>query len=422
MMLCLQVAKDSDVNLEALRLMNAARVPNQASISKAELVALARNVWAEAPTPVMPLSFLQDSPPANNTPQAAWMALQKKNDTTCENVLTACKHKPVVFSLSLLAKAFCDSRKRQEGVAHSRKLHSAWVEFWNRDVLAGLVLRAQAELMYEPAFLSKLPEPLTATLTDSANALCAAMLHLNRREVTWGALYAYFLAHVRSYLQSYRDYKVDVQELGKHLAKFFQTTLSREAGTPRLTQQLANAQFWSTDALALYLLHSLVKLLGCEPQYPDSADVQEAIPEISASNVLRSPSTAPRQAAAAAAAATTVNHPIVLDDAESDPPHDSHWLLRNAPSALTSLSAQLALLKAQEGAAAISAVERAANRIRDKDNDTWQFLRKFAGLPEDINSWDAATPAKAANGIGSGACKDDDIQVASKQSKPAGEA
>ena len=386
--------------------MNAA-VPGQAAASKDDSVT-SRGITAMPPTPVKPVSFLHDAQPQDKTRQAAWAAMQIKNDKTCEDLLVACKHRPDVFSLSLLTKAFCESRRRQKDVPNNRKLHAAWVLFWNTDVLAGLVLRAQAELMYEPAALAVLPHPLSAQLTEDATAVCAAMLRLNPLELTWSALYVHFLAHVRSYLveSDKGDYQVNLQDLGKHLSAFFKPTMSREAGSQHPAEQPASAHFWSTDALALYLLFSLVKLVGKEytPQWPDAPDVREGTPDISASNVLRSPSAAalhsPQNAPKPAAVAPTMRDaPIVLDDAESDPPHDSHWLLKHAPGALSGLSKQLSSLRHHQGPAAIAAVEMAALRMRDEDPATWLFLQRFAALPEDQSPWDAPASPEAANGL-----------------------
>ena len=408
--------QDAEVNMEALRRLNAAS-------QEADSAATPRDIWArskDAPHPAKPISFLYDTPPADNSPAAVWAALQKKSNKTSENVLHACKYKPVVFSLTLLAKGFCDSRKRQEKQPNSRKLHAAWVEFWNTDVLAGLVLRAQAEHMYEPAFRSRLPEPLTARLTDGATSISAAMLHLDPSEVTWGALYVYFLARVSAYLQSCRGCTVNVQTLGRYLAGFFQPTLSSEAGSPGPVQHTAMVHFWSNDALAAYLLSSLVRLLGGEPSYSDMADMLDNAPETDASNVLRSPSTAPRPAVLAATP-TSIDRPIVLDDAESEAPHDSHWLLRSAPKALTDLSDDLRKLQQHDGPAAITAVQKAAVHLRESDNETWQFLRQFAGLPEDTGPWDDPLPPKAANGADGAAAADGVNAAAHAKAKPPGE-
>lgn len=414
-------ATDPDVNLEVLRQMNAA-VTGQAAFHKADHVT-PRGFTSKPPAPVKPVSFLLHLRSDGRDLDAAWVAMQRKNDSTCEALMAACKHRPVVFNLSLLSKALCDSRKRQEGLANSRKLHQAWVQFWNLDILAGLVLRAQAELMYEPAALSILPQPLTAPLTEDATAVCAAMLHLSPGEFTWSALYIHFLDQTRSRLLQLDkgDLKVNLQDLGQYLSGIFQPSLSRAAAKSKAADAAeALAHFWSNDALAMYLLWSLVKLTGrdYDPQWPDTPETREETPEISASNVPRTPLTEPRPAALAP---TSVDAPIVLDDAESDPPYNPHWLLQHAPGALNGLSSQLSSLEHETAASAISAVERVALRIRDKDIATWQFLRQFAGLPEDKSLWDADAPARAVNGVGNNTAADGDVDASPEQTKPTGE-
>ena len=401
--------------------MNAA-VTGQAAAHKADHVT-PRGITSKPPAPVKPVSFLHDFKSVASVPHAAWTAMRRRNDNTCEALMAACKHRPVVFSLSLLSKALCDSRKRQEGLPNNRKLHAAWVQFWNTDVLAGLVLRAQAELMYEPAALSILPQPLTAPLTDDATAVGAAMLHLSLEEFTWSALYVHFLAQTRSRLLQLDkgDLKVNLQDLGEYLSGIFQPSMSRAAAKPKATDAgEALAHFWSNDALALYLLWSLVKLTGrdYDPQWPDTFEVREGTPEISASNVPRTPLTVPGPVALAP---TSVDAPIVLDDAESDPPHNPHWLLGHAPEALKGLSSQLSSLEHCTAASAISAVEKVALRIRDKDNATWQFLRQFASLPEDKSSWDADASARAVNDMENNNVADGHIDASPERTQPSGE-
>ncbi len=410
-----------DVNLEVLRQMNAA-VTGQAAFHKADHVT-PRGFTSKPPAPVKPVSFLLNLRSDARDPDAAWAAMQRKNDSTCEALMAACKHRPVVFNLSLLSKALCDSRKRQEGLPNNRKLHQAWVQFWNLDILAGLVLRAQAELMYEPAALSILPQPLTAPLTDNATAVCAAMLHLSPEEFTWSALYVHFLAQTRSRLLQLDkgDLKVNLQDLGQYLSGIFQPSLSRAAAKSKAADaEEAWAHFWTNDALAMYLLWSLVKLTSrdYDPQWPDIPEIREGTPDISASNAPHTPSTVPRPAALAP---TSVDAPIVLDDAESDPPYNPHWLLRDAPGALQALSSQLSSLEHKTATSAISAVERVALRIKDKDNATWQFLRQFASLPEDKSSWDADASARAVNGVENNTAADSDIDASPEQTKPSGE-
>lgn len=342
--------------------------------------------------------------------------MHKRHNDTCEKLLDACRHKPVVFSLKMLAEAFTNTSTREQGKHSSRKVHSKWKQFWVEDVLAGLVLRAQAELMYEPSTLSRLPEPLTAPLSEDATKLCAGMLHLSPSEVTFGALYVHFLAHVQSYIQSYQDYKVNVYELGKHLAGFFNPTLSREAVAVRHTQQAAVITFWANDALAAYLLSSLVKLLGGDPVYPETADMREQSPDTSASNalssptklwngcatqVLGSPSAASTPPAVGPSPASKRQNPIVLEpdaDAESAPPFDTHWLLGSAPQALSKLASKLQACQHRGRPRVVAAVEEAAVDVRDNDAATWQFLRKFAALPADASPWDSSLPPVDANG------------------------
>ncbi|DBA85049.1 TPA: hypothetical protein ACH3X2_005780 [Trebouxia sp. C0005] len=413
-------APDPDVNLEVLRQMNAA-MSGLAAAHKADHV-IPRGITSKPPAPVKPVSFLHDFRSDARVPYAAWAEMRRKNDSTCEALMAACKHRPVVFSLTLLSKALCDSRKRQEGLPNNRKLHAAWVQFWNTDVLAGLVLRAQAELMYEPAALSILPQPLTAPVTDDATDVCAAMLHLSPQEFTWSALYVHFLAQTRSCLLQLDkgDLKVNLQDLGKYLSGIFQPSLSRAAAKPKAAEAgEALAYFWSNDALAMYLLWSLVKLTGrdYDPQWPDTPEFRESTPDISASNVPRTPLTVPRPVALAP---TSIDAPIVLDDAESDPPFNPHWLLKHAPGALNGLSSQLSSLEHYTAASAISAVERVAQRIRDKDNATWQFLRKFASLPEDKSLWDADASAKVVNGMEEGTAAEGHSDVSPEQTKPTG--
>lgn len=334
--------------------------------------------------------------------------MHKRHDDTCEKLLEACRHKPVVFSLKMLAEAFSNTSTREQGIPSSRKLHTKWKQFWVEDVFAGLVLRAQAELMYEPSTLVRLPESLTAPLAEDATNLCAGMLHLSPSEVTFGALYVYFLAHVQAYIQSYQDYKISVYELGKHLAGFFNLTLSREAVANRPTQQATMITFWSNDALAAYLLSSLVKLLGGDPVYPETADLHEQSPDTSASNglgsptnVLGSPSAALTPPAVGPSPASKKNSVIVLEpdaDAESAPPFDSHWLLGSAPEALSKLASNLLACQQKGRSRVVAAVEEIAVDIRDKDDATWQFLRKFAALPADVSPWDGSMSPVDING------------------------
>ncbi|KAL3160999.1 hypothetical protein ABBQ38_009386 [Trebouxia sp. C0009 RCD-2024] len=426
----------SDVNLEALRQLNATVTAPNPPAGPASLDP-PREVTATPPTYIKPRSFLAYNPPPEGTPlHVVWTAMHKRHEETCEKLLDACRHKPVVFSLKMLAEAFTNTSTREQRKQHSRKLHSKWKQFWVDDLLAGLVLRAQAELMYEPSTLARLPEPLTAPLTDDAALLCAGMLHLSPSEVTFGALYVHFLAHVQSFIRSYQDYKVNVYELGKHLAGFFNATLSREAVAVRHTQQADVIDFWSNDALAAYLLSSLVKLLGGDPVYPEKADMREQSPDTSASNALSSPTKvwdrcAPQVVGSPSAASTppavgpspaskreTV---IVLEpdaDAESAPPFDTHWLLGSAPQALSKLASKLQACQHRARPRVVAAVEEAAVDIRDNDAATWQFLRKFAALPADVSAWDASPPPVEANGKTSADQEEVKAEVAGKEFKP----
>ena len=407
----------SDVNLEALRQLNAS-VTAPASSARPASLDPPREIWSSAPTAIKPKNFLQNYAPQDPHPEVPldtaephveWTAMHKRHDDTCEKLLEACRHKPVVFSLKMLAEAFSDTSTREHRIPSSKRLHSQWKQFWVQDVLAGLVLRAQAELMYEPSALDRLPEPLTAPLTEDATKLCAGMLHLNTSEVTFGALYVHFLAHVQSYVQSYQGYRVNVCELGKYLGGFFHPTLSREAVLPRSTQHANMLIFWSTDALAAYLLSSLVKLVGGEPVYPETADIHEHSPDTSASNVLgsptnmlHSPSAAVTPGAGGPSPASEKESVIVLEpeaDAESAPPFNSHWLLGSAPQALSKLASVLMTCKRKDRFKVLATVEEIAVDIRDKDDATWQFLRKFAALPADATPWDdASVPAIDADG------------------------
>lgn len=420
------------MNLEALRQLNATVTAPNPPAGPASLDP-PREVTATPPTYIKPRSFLAYNPPPEGTPlHVVWTAMHKRHEETCEKLLDACRHKPVVFSLKMLAEAFTNTSTREQRKQHSRKLHSKWKQFWVDDLLAGLVLRAQAELMYEPSTLARLPEPLTAPLTDDAALLCAGMLHLSPSEVTFGALYVHFLAHVQSFIRSYQDYKVNVYELGKHLAGFFNATLSREAVAVRHTQQADVIDFWSNDALAAYLLSSLVKLLGGDPVYPEKADMREQSPDTSASNALSSPTKvwdrcAPQVVGSPSAASTppavgpspaskreTV---IVLEpdaDAESAPPFDTHWLLGSAPQALSKLASKLQACQHRARPRVVAAVEEAAVDIRDNDAATWQFLRKFAALPADVSAWDASPPPVEANGKTSADQEEVKAEVAGK--------
>ena len=405
----------SDVNLEALRQLNASVTVPAPSARPASLDP-PRDIWSSPPAAIKPKNFLQNYAPLDPQvpldtvpPNVMWTAMHKRHDDTCEKLLEACRHKPVVFSLKMLAEAFSDTSTREHRIPSSKRLHSQWKQFWVQDVLAGLVLRAQAELMYEPSTLDRLPEPLTAPLTEDATKLCAGMLHLNTSEVTFGALYVHFLAHVQCYVQSYQGYRVNVCELGKYLGGFFHPTLSREAVSLRSTQQANMLIFWSTDALAAYLLSSLVKLVGGEPVYPETADIHEQSPDTSASNVpgspsdmLLSPSAAATPRAGGPSPASKKEGVIVLEseaDAESAPPFDSHWLLGSAPQALSKLASTLMTCRRKDRFRVVAVVEEAAMSIRDKDDATWQFLRKFAALPADATPWDdASVPLDDADG------------------------
>ena len=430
-MLSVQAATHADVNLEALRQLNASVTIPAPSTRPASLDP-PREIWSSPPTAIKPKNFLKDYAPLDSQaempmdtaqPHVMWTAMQKRHDNTCEKLLEACRHKPVVFSLKMLAEAFTDTSTREHRVPGSKRLHSQWKHFWVQDVLAGLVLRAQAELMYEPSTLDKLPEPLTAPLTEDATKLCAAMLHLNTSEVTFGALYVHFLAHVRSYVQFYRGYRVDVCELGKYLGGFFHPTLSREAVLQRFTQQTDMLLFWSTDALAAYLLSSLVKLVGGEPVYPETAEMHEQSPDTSASRVLGGPTNLFHRSSAAVtpraggpSPATEKEGIIVLEpeaDAESAVPFDSHWLLGSAPQALSKLASTLMKCRRKDRSRVLATVEEIAVDIRDKDDATWQFLRKFAALPADATPWDhASVPPVDAN---------DRVSAEQEEAKAAGE-
>ena len=417
-MLSVQAATQaSDVNLEALRQLNAS-VTAPAPSARPVSLDPPREIWSLAPIAIKPKKFLQNYGPLDPQPEVpldtaephiVWTAMHKRHDDTCEKLLEACRHKPVVFSLKMLAEAFSDTSTREHRVPSSKRLHSQWKQFWVQDVLAGLVLRAHAELMYEPSTLDRLPEPLTAPLTDDATKLCAAMLHLNTSEVTFGALYVQFLAHVQSYVRSYQGYRVNVCELGKYLGGFFHPTLSREAVLPRSTQLADMLIFWSTDALAAYLLFSLVKLVGGEPVYPETAELHEQSPDTSASNVLgcptdmlHSPSAAVTPKAGNPFPASQKKDVIALEpeaDAESAPPFDSHWLLGSAPQALSKLASTLMTCQRKDRSRVLATVEEIAVGIRDKDDATWQFLRKFAALPADAAPWDdVSVPSVDANG------------------------
>lgn len=417
-MLSVQAATHaSDVNLEALRQLNAS-VTAPAPSARPVSLDPPREIWSLAPIAIKPKKFLQNYGPLDPQPEVpldsaephiVWTAMHKRHDDTCEKLLEACRHKPVVFSLKMLAEAFSDTSTREHRVPSSKRLHSQWKQFWVQDVLAGLVLRAHAELMYEPSTLDRLPEPLTAPLTDDTTKLCAAMLHLNTSEVTFGALYVQFLAHVQSYVRSYQGYRVNVCELGKYLGAFFHPTLSREAVSLRSTQLADMLIFWSTDALAAYLLFSLVKLVGGEPVYPETAELHEQSPDTSASNVLgrptnmlHSPSAAVTPKAGNPFPASQKKDVIALEpeaDAESAPPFDSHWLLCSAPQALSKLASTLMTCQRKDRSRVLATVEETAVGIRDNDDATWQFLRKFAALPADAPPWDdASVPSVDADG------------------------
>lgn len=414
----------SDVNLEALRQLNAS-VIGQGPSSRPISLDPQRSVWTEAPSFIKPRSFLQntkDPPLENASLDVLWTAMHKRHDSTCEKLLDACRHKPVVFSLKMLAEAFANTSTRELRVQNSKKLHLKWKQFWVEDVLAGLLLRAQAEQMYEPSTLHRLPHTLTVPLTEQASSLCAAMLHLSPTEVTFGALYVHFLAYMQSYVRSYPDYRVNVCELGMHLACFFNPMLSQEAVGVHPTQQAAFITFWSNDALAAYMLSSLVKLLGGEPVYPETADMHQHSPHTSASNALGSPTHMPRSPTAAVTPPTVGYSPaskkggvIVLEpdaDAESAPPHDTHWLLGSAPDALRRLAHSLQACQHKQGPQALAAVEKAAVDMRHKDDQTWQFLQKFTALPMEVSPWDTTTPPGDATG---------DVQASPEQAKAAGE-
>ena len=392
--------KEADPNLEATAVSSSQRNKQNAGASEV------RSIWTTAPSPVKAQSFLHDHPPVDNTPAAAWAAFQKKNDTTVENLLKSCKFPPVILNLSLLAKSFCDTRKRVEKQPNSRKMHNTWVEFWNKDVLAALMLRAQAEHMYQPAFLKKLPAPVTAVLKQDAIDLCAPMMHLQPSEFTWAALYTYFLEHASAYITSCKSYTIEVAPMGRHMAHFFQPSVSRLANLSPGTKQQSLVNFWSSDALALYLLSSLVKLLGCQPKFPETADVPQDAADTSASNVLRSPlkgppkPTTPGTAAgikATVAAVPTIDNQPIPDDAESAPSLDSHWLVAKAPAVLSALAQKLLRLNEDPGATAVGVVEEAASKIREQDRASWKFLQQFSALPEDRTPWDDPPPEKAAN-------------------------
>ena len=402
----------SGVNMDVLRQLNAA-VTEAGPSTKPFSLDPPRSIWTELPGYSKARSYLltaKDPPPEDAPLHVTWTAMHKRHEDTCQKLLDACRHKPVVFSLKMLAEAFGNTSSREQGVQGSKKMHAKWKKFWVEDVLAGLVLRGQAEHMYEPSTLDVLPESLSVPLAEPAVKQCAGMLHLSPSEVTFGALYVNFLAYVQSFVRSYQDYRVNVYELGKHVAAFFNPTPTWEAVQARPHQQVRITDFWANDALAAYLLSSLVKLLGGEPVYPETADMHEQSPDTSTSNVLGSPTktlhspaaTAVSPPAGIASPASKKGSAIALEpdaNAESAPPYDTHWLMGSAPDALRRLAHKLQKCQSKHGARVVTAVEKTAVSIRDQDDTTWQFLRKFAALPADVSPWDASAPPADADGF-----------------------
>lgn len=367
----------ADLSLAALREMNQADA--QASEVQHDPNAAVRTFSTGAPAYVKPGAFLQAKTP--KPPSKDWVGLEAVFDHACAQLQEICKHKPNVFSLSLLAKALCTAGK----LSHESTKIVRWADFWQNEVLAGLLLRAKAESLYEFDPADRLPQSLKVALSLSATAHLASVLRLQPSEVTWAAAYVHLLDETKAFLQTHKESPVNVFGLGQHLSKLFQPGSSQEAMSPTpVVSPVGSPQnmkdpdpqkthhpfyyFWTHDALAAYLLASLIRLLGREPAYPD-------MPEAGLPNA-----TSRQTRSGIRTRSKTLYKADVEADAESAPPHDTRWLLTEASVALYSLGTEVSKYKHQDGTAAMAAVERIALQMQEQKPGVLQFLGEVANL------------------------------------------
>ena len=405
----------ADLSLAALRELNEADGQTRTLASQHDPTAAVRTFSSKAPSFVKKSTFLSPdkrskqevTSPGPKGPsqsplkkQADWPALEAILNQACAKLQDVCKHKPNVFSLSLLTQALCTAGN----IVHGPPKISRWVEYWQTDVLAGLLLRAKAESLYQHSAADSLPQGLNANLSDTATARCAAVLHLQPSEVTWAAVYVHFLDEARAFLQTNRENAVDVFLMGTHLAKLFRPQNSQEAtsptpvlspvGSPPSSPQPhfhPHDNFWAHDALAGYLLASLIRLLDRQPMYPD---MPEAILPNEISLMVRPAAAGPNTPPPPPSNGHPKQRPqsqmgiqgqlsVKADlqaDAESAQPHDTCWLLTEATAALKKLADQIKRYIAQDATAAMAAVERLALALQDQKPEVLQFLGEVANI------------------------------------------
>lgn len=404
----------ADLSLAALREMNQAE--GQSTDAQHDATAAVRTFRPNVPNPVKIHMFLVDKN-GNETPFPAdhprvrtdWTGLEAVLDYACAQLQGICQHKPNVFSLSLLAQALCTAGKLTQR-ADSKKL-PRWVDFWRSEVLAGLLLRAKAESLYEFSHTDRLPNSLTVKLSEAAAVQCAGMLHLQQGEVTWAAVYIYFLNEARAFLDTHKANPVNVFALGQHLAKLFHPRSSQLATSPTPNaspESLGSPQsspntrypheyFWTHDALAGYLLASLIRLMGREPAYPDMPE--KALPNDSSVMVrpgmgrvpsflappsphplAGQPKTAKQPKTEMNARSLTTSAADLQANAESAQPHDSHWLLTEASASLRHFAGQIEKYTRQDANAAVAAIERLALQMQEQQPEVLQFLREVANI------------------------------------------
>ena len=399
----------ADLSLAALRELNEADGQTQTLASQHDPTAAVRTFNSKAPSFVKKSAFLtpnkRSSPSPNgpfHSPSKAkidWPALEAVFDQACTKLQDVCKHKPNVFSLSLLTQALCTAGN----ITHGAPKMSRWVEYWQTDVLAGLLLRAKAEGLYKHCAADTLPQALSANLSDTATARCAAVMHLQISEVTWAAVYVHFLDEARAFLQTNRESFVEVFPLGTYLAKLFRPQNSQEAASPTPMTPVGSPpsspqphfyphdNFWAHDALAGYLLASLIRLLDRQPMYPDMAEVM--LPNdtsLMVRPVAAEPNTPPPSPSNGHSKQQPQPQvgikgqlPVKADlqaDAESVQPHDTRWLLTEATAALRKLADQINRYNMQEAPAAMAAVERLALALQDQKPEVLHFLGQVANI------------------------------------------
>lgn len=419
--------KKSDLSLAALRDLNNADDPPANAKTAPGAV---RHFVADAPSPSRLSTFLEDpkrvkssateragkregdkaGARAADEKALSWAALDKLLDETCFRLVKDCSYTPAAFSLSMLAEAFSNCGRMTQ---QAEKKTSRWAAFWQQDVLAGLLLRAKAESLYQSPPMNHVPQPVTGSLSDAASHRCAATLPLQSSEVTWALVYVRFLDQTRNFLQAHKTDPVNVFALGQHLIKLFPpvSNSSQEAGVSSPggspggnPATLALQSFWTHDVLGAYLLSSLVRLLGRQPVYSDVAEPMidtsnsamerhgDADPGGRGSAVQRppisperakmhaSPAASPKSAARSIMPPQSALNTALVTDAESQPPHDGHWLLTQASAALLGLSTELQKYHRETSAAAMAAVERMAVDLQYQQPHTFTFLAEFANV------------------------------------------